>query len=308
MDVPTPFTSFVFGSRYKRFDANALAEHRQQPLLWRGQPLPSAALKHVDEQSFAALLTVIEAITDAGMQDYNFADWGVVGAPRFIGRAGLEPHLRKFFAEGPWSVTPYAIPHRCLHSPSGLISQLLGWHGANVGAGGGLTNVGEAFLTAMACLASDVAGLWLVLSAYEPERLPDCAAQAQPWQLEVLALAITPNVEPGSRGCLEIIPAAAGSLTPRPVAQTQGAKIEGTASGSEADEADDSLESASALRIVAETLSSSVSVSRSWRLGSTLTLRWTPLGSYRRDCPHHTSRPAAGRISFGSPTVAEATA
>lgn len=309
MDVPTTFSAHVLCVHYERFDAKALAQRRQQPLLWRGQSLSSAALKHVDEQSYAALLVVIQAIVDAKLQDYDFSEWGVVGAPRFIGRAGLEPHLRKFFAEGPWSVTPHAIPHRCLHSPSGLISQLLGWHGANVGAGGGLTSVGEAFLTAMACLSSDTAGLWLVLSAYEPERLPECVSHAPPWQLEVLALALTPHAEAGSRGWLEIVPASAGSWKQNSVGDA--AIIGATEAGQKSHTTEGvgySLESASALNFVAEALSGPEPVSRCWLLGSDLTLRWTPQGGWRRDRPHDASRLASDRIGVMPPRAMEAEA
>jgi hypothetical protein len=306
MDVAPPLSAHVLCSRFERLDVKALAQRRQQALHWRGQPLPSSALKHVDEQSFAALLTVLQAITDEGLENHDFADWGVVGAPRFIGRAGLEPQLRKFLAEGPWSVSPHAIPHRCLHSPSGLISQLLGWHGANVGAGGGLSSVGEAFLTALACLTEDVAGLWLVLSAYDPERLPDCVPQPVPWHLEVLALAITPNVQSGSRGCLEIVPALADSREQDLAGKD--ARLKAAEPAFEVNAKEESLESPSALKLIAEALSGSAPVPRCWRLGVNLTLRWTPHGGCRRDLPHEAHRPASNRINLGSPSAAEANA
>lgn len=269
MDAPGPYAAHLLCHRHEVLDAERLTALRKAPVLWRGQPLPPAQLKHVDDQTFAALITVLAAIQSAGLEEFDFSAWGVIGSPRFIGRAGLEPHLRKFMAEGPWSVTPHAIPHRCLHSPSGLISQLLGWHGANVGTGGGIYGAGEALLAALGCLAPETAGLWLVISAYDPERLPDNVAGAPAWNLHVLALALTPTPMPTSTGCLEV------------VAQPEGG---------------DCLDVPDLLQRLAGELTTPCAAPLIWRTGADLGVRWTARLNTRHDRPHDdTVRP--GRVA-----------
>jgi hypothetical protein len=275
MDAPSPFAAHLFCHRHEVLDAERLAALRKAPVLWRGQPLPAAQLKHVDDQTFAALITVLAAIQTAGLEEFDFSAWGVIGAPRFIGRAGLEPHIRRFMAEGPWSVTPHAIPHRCLHSPSGLISQLLGWHGANIGAGGGRNGAGEALLAALACLTPETAGLWLVLSAYDPERLPDNVPAAPAWQLHVLALALTPTPMPTTIGCFAVVPH-----------PQVGA----------------SLEAPDLLQQLAAAFSTPDATPRTWRAGADLGVRWSSRVNTRHDPPHDdTAR--AGRLARSKETA-----
>ncbi len=82
--------------------------------------------------------------------------------------------LRSFKAEGVWGTSPHLIPHFALHSPSGTISLALGLHGPNLGVGGGLHAAAEGFLAAMTWLSAGVVpGVWLVLSGWSPELIPD---------------------------------------------------------------------------------------------------------------------------------------
>ena len=98
----------------------------------------------------------------------------MVAASRYLGRASLAAALRSFAAEGVWGTSPHLIPHFALHSPSGTISLALGLHGPNLGVGGGLHAAAEGFLAALTWLTAGVVpGVWLVLSGWSPELVPD---------------------------------------------------------------------------------------------------------------------------------------
>jgi hypothetical protein len=116
-----------------------------------------------------------------GARPEGFEGWGVVAASRYLGRASLAAALRSFKAEGVWGTSPHLIPHFALHSPSGTISLALGLHGPNLGIGGGLHAAAEGFLAAMTWLSAGVVpGVWLVLSGWSPELIPDRRAVAVP--------------------------------------------------------------------------------------------------------------------------------
>ncbi len=103
----------------------------------------------------------------------------MVAASRYLGRANLAVALRSFMAEGVWGTSPHLIPHFALHSASGTISLALGSHGPNLGVGGGLHAAAEGFLAALTWLASGVVpGVWLVLSGWSPELVPDPVGKA----------------------------------------------------------------------------------------------------------------------------------
>jgi hypothetical protein len=142
-------------------------------------PLPPAFLKHVDEQTVVGLAAVFQAIQRHGRADQDFAEWGVLAAPRLLGRACLAVALQRFAQEGAWGVSPHLIPHRSLHSTSGTISQALGIHGPNFGVGGGPHAAAEVMLTAAALMAGgQVPGLWVVLTGCEPEAVLEHPAMA----------------------------------------------------------------------------------------------------------------------------------
>ena len=93
-------------------------------------------------------------------------------------------------AEGVWGTSPHLIPHFALHSASGSISLALGSHGPNLGVGGGRRAVAEGFLAALTWLSTGtVPGVWLVLSGWSPELVPDPAGNS-PQAGECLGLAL----------------------------------------------------------------------------------------------------------------------
>ncbi len=147
---------------------------RQRPGPPCGEPLTASALKHLDEQTLVGLAAVYHAIAQHGLSETCFTDWGILAAPRFLGRANLAVALHRFHLEGAWGISPHLIPHHSLHSLSGTISQALKVHGPNFGVGGGPHAADEGLLTAAALLAGDtVPGVWLILTGYSPELIPE---------------------------------------------------------------------------------------------------------------------------------------
>jgi hypothetical protein len=160
---------------------------------------PPSLLRYSDEQTVTATAAVFTAIAAMRTGPDQFAGWGVVAASRYLGRASLAAALRSFKAEGVWGTSPHLIPHFALHSPSGTISLALDLHGPNVGAGGGLHAAAEGFLAALTWLSAGVVpGVWLVLSGWSPELIPErnvgatAAAPSGDIECQALALALRP--------------------------------------------------------------------------------------------------------------------
>lgn len=147
---------------------------RQRPGPGVGQSLPNNFLKHVDEQTVAALAAVLQAIEQFGLAETRFSDWGVVAAPAFLGRATLVVALQRHGDEGAWGVSPHFIPHRSQHAVAGTISQALKIHGPNFGTGGGPQGAAEALLAGAVLLeGNQLPGIWIALAGWEPEQIPD---------------------------------------------------------------------------------------------------------------------------------------
>jgi hypothetical protein len=185
----------------------SLPELRRNPGSVHGEVPPIALLKHSDEQTVIGLCAVYQAIAQGGLQTTCFREWGVVAAPRFLGRPTMAAALQRFAVEGAWGVSPHLIPHRSLHSLSGTISQALKIHGPNFGVGGGPGGTVEALLAATALLVGKrLPGVWIVLTCLSPELPPDEAGRLPPGAQAIgLALALTPLGTGGSRFCLHIV-------------------------------------------------------------------------------------------------------
>jgi hypothetical protein len=163
---------------------------------------PPSLLRYADEQTVAGTAAVFGAMDALSRPPADFERWGVVAASRFLGRANLSAALRAFVAEGVWGTSPHLIPHFALHSPSGTISLALGLHGPNLGVGGGLRAAAEGFLAALTWLAAGVApGVWLVLSGWSPELVPDpSGASPAAGECQALALALVGTGAVGAAG------------------------------------------------------------------------------------------------------------
>jgi hypothetical protein len=154
---------------------------RQAPGRPVGEPLAASFMKHLDEQTVAALAAVSHAVHDHALVGTDFTDWAILGAPRYLGRQALAVALQRYQLEGAWGISPHLIPHRSLHSVSGTVSQVLKVHGPNFGVSGGLHAADEALLTGATLLAGDhLPGVWLVLTGYNPEPVPEKADAPPP--------------------------------------------------------------------------------------------------------------------------------
>ncbi len=190
-----------------RVKPDGLRRLRQQLTLPGAQPLPVSFLKHVDDQTVAALAAVFQAIEHFGLVGTSFTDWGVLAAPRFLGRLTMVSALQRFGEEGAWGVSPHLIPHRSLHSVSGSISQALQVRGPNYGIGGGPDCASEMFLAAAALLGRErLPGVWLVLSGWHPEPAPGAAESASTCYAAALALLNAEAGRPGIR--VRVVPGA----------------------------------------------------------------------------------------------------
>ncbi len=198
----------------------ALNDLRRQPPSLPGGHLTAALLKHADEQTIATMAALSVALADSPVGAGGFSEWGVVSAPRYLGRSAVVSALQRFRAEGAWGVSPHLIPHRTLHSVSGTISQALKAHGPNFGVGGSPETVAEPLLAALALLHSGrVPGVWLTLSRQEPEAELGPEGQLQPGTgCAALVLALTPLLESGAGLRLEV----AGGPMPERKPTTRG--------------------------------------------------------------------------------------
>jgi hypothetical protein len=174
-----------------RVPVEALPELRRRPGPVPAAGLPATFLKNADEQTVLGLAAVYQGIHDVGLDAADFGAWGVIAAPHKIGRSAMAQALPRYSEEGAWGMSPHLIPHRSLHCPSGAISCALKSHGPNFGVGDGAS---EALPIALAMLQRQrVPGVWLVLTALEPEYAPDCSGTPVAGTTGVgLALALVP--------------------------------------------------------------------------------------------------------------------
>jgi hypothetical protein len=194
-------------------------------------------LRNSDEQTIAGLCAVFTAIQSREWSRERYEGWGVVAASRFLGRANLARALQSFLAEGVWGTSPHLIPHFALHSASGTISLGLGVRGPNLGVGGGLHASAEGFLAALTWLSSgNVPGVWLVLTGWSPELVPDRGGDPQAaTHCQALAIALGPPEFPDCRLKFRAVVGGDSQHARAPVDLVDLAKVleEGALAGSE---------------------------------------------------------------------------
>ncbi|HTU17066.1 MAG TPA: hypothetical protein VMG10_03325 [Gemmataceae bacterium] len=197
----------VAAAAVRRVSLESLPDLRRNPGPCYRDPLLACFLKHADEQTVVGLCAVYQAIQNGHLQATDFRDWGVLAAPRFLGRPAMATALQRFAVEGAWGVSPHLIPHRSLHSISGTVSQALKIHGPNFGVGGGPGGAVEVLLAATALLESkQLPGVWVVLTCLDPELPPEETGRMAAGTHAVgLALALTPIRMRGSRVRLQIV-------------------------------------------------------------------------------------------------------
>jgi hypothetical protein len=185
-----------------RAAGDELARLKRQPGSAIGVNLSATFLKHSDEQTVLGLATVLKAMSRRNRPAETYRNWGLVVGPKMFGRDSMAWVVQRFFTEGAWGVPPYIIPHGILHADSGTISQALALHGPNISVSGGPNACGEAMLIAASMLMDNsLPGLWLVLSAFGAEKIPDDPAFADlPCEAVALALTVVRGQESGGRG------------------------------------------------------------------------------------------------------------
>jgi hypothetical protein len=165
------------------------------------RPQVAKTLRNAEEQTVVAAVALARAVESRGWQDKSFADWGVIGCPRFLGRMIITSTIVRFFEDPKFSISPHIIPNFSLHSPSGTVSVGFGMRGSNFGVGGGPRGVPEGLLTALSVMVEDrLPGLWLLLSEFDPEPRPDRAGKAtNAANVHSVALALTSADDHGGR-------------------------------------------------------------------------------------------------------------
>jgi len=141
----------------------------------------------------------MQALAAPPLRGQGYDDWGVVAAPVFPGRLSGAGTFTKFREGGCAAISPHIIPQNSLHSVAGAISICLGMHGPNFGIGGGPDSLAEGLTVALSLVdQSDLPGLWLVLTQWSPEPVPDGRGGTQTeTTCQGVALALRPASEPG---------------------------------------------------------------------------------------------------------------
>lgn len=190
---------------------NVLPALREDPGGSVRRPIPPRFLRHSDEQTVVGLAAVLRAMDEGPLRDTCFDDWGVVAAPMFPGRLGGAATFRKYQQGGPAAISPHIIPQNSLHSVSSAISISLAMRGPNFGIGGGPEALAEGLTVAMTLLdTSDLPGLWLVLTQWAPEPVPDGQGSTQTETICLaVALGLLRRVEQSARGMTLRLTAAA---------------------------------------------------------------------------------------------------
>jgi hypothetical protein len=191
-----------------------LAALRDTPVGVGAVRLPANFHRYSDGQAVAGVEAVFRAIRAAGWEQRSFADWGVVAAPRFLGRLVAARALNRFAHDGPFAGSPFYVTHHSLHAVAGMLSVALGLRGPSFGAGGGAESLAEGLLAALTAAGEGSApGLWAVFSECEPEAVPDAeGANTRPGICRAVALALTGTAGPaGLRLRAAVPPAEAGA-------------------------------------------------------------------------------------------------
>jgi hypothetical protein len=189
--------------------AETLPNLRKQPGSVGGASTPANLLNHADDQTVVAVASVLRAIGDFQLHETTFADWGVIGSPRFAGRVRCAAALEKFYRLGPLSVSPLLIPFLSLHAVSSMISLALRIHGPALGVGGGKGDFVQALLMGLALQQQeDLPGVWVVMTGWHPEPVGECGAATVTTPVcQAVALALLPDTACVHGPRLRLVPA-----------------------------------------------------------------------------------------------------
>jgi hypothetical protein len=164
----------IAGWGYAHLRGAEFAALRRSLPAWAVEGTPLHFFKHADEQTMLAVHAVDNAIQRHGFDPRAHEAFGVIAAPRFLGRMAAAAVIRRYLRDGAQGVTPHIISQHSLHSVSGAISVLLGCKGPNLGVGGGPGALDDALLTQLSLFSSaNIPGVWLVGSTWDPEPIID---------------------------------------------------------------------------------------------------------------------------------------
>lgn len=188
-----------------------IAGLRKAPGPLGGRKAPPSLLKHADHQTVLGLSAVLRAVHDFGWADRSFGEWGLIAAPRFLGRIIAAGAMERFKKQGAPGMSPLIIPTLSLHAVAGSLSLALKTHGFNYGVGGGHGHLAEALLAGLAARDDNgVPGVWVVVTQFSPEPVPDVSGNSTNPSIGYgVALAISSSAAARSRLTLRVAPTAA---------------------------------------------------------------------------------------------------
>ncbi|MCI0359706.1 MAG: hypothetical protein L0211_14615, partial [Planctomycetaceae bacterium] len=172
---PSPdLTAAVVAAAAAAYRLSEIGPLRKMPPAYPGVELSGHFLKHADEQTIVALAAIQRATQQHNIDPRDLAGWGIIAAPRYIGRLTGANVLYKFPRGGTSAVAPHIVAQCSLHSVSGAASIALGMHGPNVGVGGGEWAIADGMMAALSLFETvRVPGVWLLLSEFDSEPVPD---------------------------------------------------------------------------------------------------------------------------------------
>ncbi len=163
----TPFRCKLACYGVVRASAADIPALRREPA--PGVAVPPALLKYADDQAVAGVAAVLRAVQASGWPTSAFADWGVAAAPRYFGRLGAARVIERFRVRGAPGVSPLVAPQMSLNALAGAVSLVLGCHGPVSSFGGGVDALSDGLMAGPSLLGDAVPGVWVVLTAYDPE-------------------------------------------------------------------------------------------------------------------------------------------
>lgn len=174
LDESTDLTAAIVAAGSAAARLSECAAFRKSAPVFPGVELAGHFFKHADEQTIVALRAVEQAAERYGIDTRELKGWGLVAAPRYIGRLTGANVLYKFPRGGTTAVSPHIVAQCSLHSVAGAASIALGMHGPNVGIGGGRFAMADGLVAALTLFeTARVPGVWLLLSEFDVEPLPD---------------------------------------------------------------------------------------------------------------------------------------
>lgn len=185
----------VFGWGSAQVPSERIVELRRSMPDWAPSDTPNHFFRYADEQTILAVLAVDDAIRNCGLDPVERRDWGVIAAPRFLGRQVTAQAVDQYQQTGGQRVSPHIVPQNSLHSVSGALSILLATHGLNVGLGGGPEALTDGLMAALSLVQTRTCpGAWFVATGWDPEPLPDRKGlSSSPGICHALALAVRPG-------------------------------------------------------------------------------------------------------------------